>query len=72
MRKNAKTITSPNGELFKRGQKVYSYGDENTFGFIDCWDLENGTWKLKHGNREQDSFMWMPEGELTSEINPKS
>ena len=31
---------------FVKGQKVCSYGDKTTFGYIDSWDEAENCWKL--------------------------
>ena len=66
MRKNAKTITSPHGTSFKKGQKVYSYGDKTTFGFIESWDYASECWRIQKELGNNDAgFFWWPDDEPT-------
>lgn len=44
----ADVICSSRGGVIKfvKGQKVCSYGDKTTFGYIDSWDEAENCWRL--------------------------
>jgi hypothetical protein len=64
MRKNAKLIISPDGIRFKRGQKVCSFGDVTTWGYIEEWDIDEECWKIKRS--DGDGYNWWEEDEPVS------
>lgn len=54
-------IRSPYGTEFKKGDKVCSYGDVTTFGYIDHWDEQDGVWVLT--TDVKGTFKWWAEDE---------
>ena len=59
--KEEEYIISPHGTKFKKGQKVSSYGDETTYGWIYCWNHGSGLWQLT--TEEKGGFKWWPDDE---------
>ncbi|WP_299116968.1 hypothetical protein [uncultured Winogradskyella sp.] len=59
----AKIIKSPNGVEFEKGQKVFSFGDPTTFGFVESWDLVNKCWRLEKEKNVEGAYFWLTEDE---------
>ena len=54
-------VISSHGTKFNKGDKVCSYGDVTTFGYIDHWDEGDGVWVLT--TDEKGSYKWWPDDE---------